>query len=120
MPSFTYYEEELKLRTYAESYSDLDMLLIRRIIQQQLSARLHSLKAYTEFPYNLPRKHSRSGNTLPPPYSHFTERNSCYVGIRGLDGTALLKKSRCSVAGKHIVSWKINALLLWIQLLNIE
>ena len=39
----------------AESYSNSDMLLIRRIIQKQLSARLHSLKAYTEFPYSLPR-----------------------------------------------------------------
>ena len=39
----------------AESYSHSDMLLIRRIIQKQLSARLHALKAYTEFPYNLTR-----------------------------------------------------------------
>jgi hypothetical protein len=36
------------------SYSNSDMLLIRRIIQKQLSARLHALKAYTEFPYKLP------------------------------------------------------------------
>ena len=39
----------------AESYSNSDMLLIRRIIEKQLSARLHALKAYTEFPYKLPR-----------------------------------------------------------------
>ncbi|MFP6803095.1 MAG: hypothetical protein VCA12_08165 [Pseudomonadales bacterium] len=39
----------------AEGYSHSDMLLIRRNIQKQLSARLHALKAYTEFPYNQPR-----------------------------------------------------------------
>ena len=38
----------------SESYSNSDMLLIRRIIEKQLSARLHALKAYTEFPYKLP------------------------------------------------------------------
>ena len=37
----------------AERYSNSDLLLIRRIIEMQLSARLHALKAYTEFPYNL-------------------------------------------------------------------
>ena len=37
----------------AESYSHSDMLLIRRSIEKQLSARLHYLEAYTEFPYNL-------------------------------------------------------------------
>ena len=44
-----------KLWKASESYSNSDMLLIRRIIEKQLSARLHALKAYTEFPYNLPR-----------------------------------------------------------------
>ena len=39
----------------AERHSNSDMLLIRRIIEKQLSARLHALKAYTEFPYKLPR-----------------------------------------------------------------
>jgi len=39
----------------SEIYSNSDMLLIRRIIEKQLSARLHALNAYTEFPYNLPR-----------------------------------------------------------------
>jgi hypothetical protein len=34
----------------AESYSHSDMLLIRRIIEKRLPARLHALKAYTEFP----------------------------------------------------------------------
>ena len=44
-----------KLWKASESYSNSDMLLIRRIIEKRLSARLHSLKAYTEFPYNLSR-----------------------------------------------------------------
>ena len=44
-----------KLWKASESYSNSDMLLIRRIIEKQLSARLHALKAYTEFPYNLTR-----------------------------------------------------------------
>ena len=39
----------------ADRYSQSDMLLIRRIISKQLTAQLHALKAYTEFPYNLPR-----------------------------------------------------------------
>ena len=39
----------------SERYSHSNMLLIRRIIQKQLSARLDSLKAYTESPYNLSR-----------------------------------------------------------------
>ena len=57
-----------KLWKASESYSQSDMLLIRRIIEKQLSARLHALKAYTEFPYILPRlripvkMNARSGN----------------------------------------------------------
>jgi hypothetical protein len=38
----------------SESYSQSDMLLIRRIIEKQLSARLHALKAYTDNPPCLP------------------------------------------------------------------
>ena len=52
-----------KLWKASESYSHSDMLLMRRIIEKQLSARLHALKAYTEFPYNLPA--STSGPSAP-------------------------------------------------------
>jgi len=38
----------------SEGYSNSDMLLIRRIIEKQLSARLHALKAYTDNPSCLP------------------------------------------------------------------
>ena len=43
-----------RLRLDAERYSSSDMLLIRRIIEKLLSARLYGRKAYTEFSFNLP------------------------------------------------------------------
>ncbi|MDC0069305.1 hypothetical protein OAL10_11030 [Gammaproteobacteria bacterium] len=69
----------------SESYSNSDMLLIRRIIQKQLSARLHVLKAHTEFPYKLPPWRFRPSSTPPPAYPHFTEWDSCCLGITGLE-----------------------------------
>ena len=51
---FGYIGELRRLWLDAESYSHSDMLLMRRIIEKQLSARLHSLKAYTDNPSCLP------------------------------------------------------------------